>query len=469
MSLAIFFSLPWPVRFVVLFALLNNLIYLVATAVFVASFAWLLLSWAVGWLVGWLSWMLFGLFDQVVAVVLASGSASLKFGKRFFWALHSVSPLVWTWRVLKFFLSLALVLANELFWLPWDLFLAFLGPWFLGGLSSDAGSVVVPFRGGWARLDSLRRRTWPLFRWWVLLPAFAACLFSEVPVVSLRLVRAGVWSLLPDEFVVSVELVWGFVDLWPVTRWVVSFLLGASLVVVDDPSFGEDHFRDLVGVVSDEVVFGEVVSWNQLPKTRPQSLREWEAFCRGKRIADAEGVALVAACGVGGATPRLRARGRLACRLQATLGGGRGCVGMFLRGRWAPDLPASERSPALNAILTVHRGLKVLGVGTFPTLSGSDGDFVLVESQEGDRRIILPSLSGLLSKYSQLRRRDAKLLEMVRSRAIRWFKDVEAPSWVPSLCLASSVADAFDVSDLERVASTRLAGAFGEGILLGEL
>jgi hypothetical protein len=120
----------------------------------------------------------------------------------------------------------------------------------------------------------------------------------------------------------------------------------------------------------------------------------------------------------------------------------------------------------VNSLLAIQRsGVKVLGVGTVPTATGVDGDYVLVESQEGERRLVLPSLHSQLAQYATFRSRDPALLEGLRSRAVRWFKEVECPSWVPLLCLPSSIADAFSVSAMEAQAAARVGELGGVSAL----
>jgi len=364
------------------------------------------------------------------------------------------------WVVLKTLVSLTCVLVCEVFWAPFDVFRVLMGavtPWSVGW---DGGRVLVRGAPGvWFSVDTVVRRYRFQSRPVLLLCVFGFLLNLGYP--SLRLVWVELFAPLPlllEEAVLQprVELVFCPAPFHPVLAATFrGFYLGLLF------SYTERHLlaASLPYLEGEELLKDHNAS---------SSVREWEALARGKALANIEGVALVAACGSAGAVPRLRARGRFACRLQTVLGGARGVAGSFVRGRWTPDLPSADRTPTLNALLAVAREeLKVLGVGTFPTKTGRDGDYVLVESRDGERRLMIPNLLGRLSTYAALRARDEDLLLGLRARAVTWFKDVEAPAWVAPLCLSSCVADAFGVSRQEEAAWARLRGTAAVEHLVG--
>jgi hypothetical protein len=360
------------------------------------------------------------------------------------------------WVLLKTLISTSCTLVVEIVYLPFDLVRLLLGAWALTAVRFDGGNVLV--RGGpglWFRVGSVTRRYRFRNPWLVVLCLLGLAVSFGFPVIRWTLLlRHAAVPWLFEGAVYKYRLRLGFLPN-PLPVLVVSalrgFYLGALFSYVE---------LDTFALAVADLEHGD--------DNRPASVREWEALARGKALADVEGVALVAACGTAGAVPRLRPRGRLACRLGAALGGARGVAGSFIRGRWTPDLPSADRSPMLNALLAVSREeLKVLGVGTFPTRTGLDGDYVLVESREGERRLVIPNLLGRLSTYAALRARDEDLLLGLRARAVTWLKEVGAPAWVAPLCLSSSVADAFEVSTLEENAWARLRGTLAAERLVG--
>jgi hypothetical protein len=182
-----------------------------------------------------------------------------------------------------------------------------------------------------------------------------------------------------------------------------------------------------------------------------------QALARGKAWARMEGTEFVSVAGVAPATSRIRPRGRLTAAIVRSVGNA-GTVGSLLRGRWTPDLPSRQRSPAVNAILASARdGLKVLGVGTEPCGDGGFKDYLLVETSSGERRLIFPELAARLHLYAALRPRDLALQQGLRARAAAWFKDEALPSWCVLCGFSSAVADAFEVGPVEELSSRRVA------------
>lgn len=194
------------------------------------------------------------------------------------------------------------------------------------------------------------------------------------------------------------------------------------------------------------------------------SQRSMEALARGTALANAEGVALlVAACGSGQTLPRLRRRGRFANRLQHALGERNEIAGRFLRGQWTPDLPSESRTPAVSAFLHLRRRqVKVLGAGTFPTTTGRDGDYVLVESSDGKRELVVLNLLFKLVTYATFRPRDAALELALKSRAVSWLQDVDAPLWVGAVAMAETIAAAWPIGEAESAAKARMVKEVGE-------
>lgn len=355
---------------------------------------------------------------------------------------------------LKMLASAALSLAVEVFWFPVDCCSLVLGSW-LGGVGYDGSNQVVSVRGQFFRLGKqVVRGPSVSVRWLVLYPLLWVGLPFAVNRPWVSLSGGEACGVLVSGCVRPVGLEF-FRFSFGTTAFFTLAVFLVSLRFARQPTVGVASRRDLLLGMMDKD-----------PKERTVAVRALEACARGKALATMEGVALVAACGSAGAVPRLRARGLLACRLQSALGGPHGCASRFLAGRWVPDLPSSDRGPMVNSLLAIQRsGVKVLGVGTVPTATGVDGDYVLVESQEGERRLVLPSLHSQLAQYATFRSRDPALLEGLRSRAVRWFKEVECPSWVPLLCLPSSIADAFSVSAMEAQAAARIGELGGVSAL----
>lgn len=181
----------------------------------------------------------------------------------------------------------------------------------------------------------------------------------------------------------------------------------------------------------------------------------------GTQFALAEGLVHCSTSGALSSVPRLRPRGRATRALQGLLQGPVGSVGKFIRGRWVPDLPASRRSPVLNALLaTSGSEMKLLGVGVIQsTVAPVDNYvYVVVETPEG-RELVFPALAARLSQYSLLRERTPELLRGLRARAVDWLKESKLPGWVGPLVLPTAVARACLKLSTETLAETMLEKA----------
>lgn len=190
----------------------------------------------------------------------------------------------------------------------------------------------------------------------------------------------------------------------------------------------------------------------------------------GDRLSRAEGLAHVSASGALSSVPRLRARGCATNALQSLLSGPVGSAGAFLRGRWTPDLPSSDRSPILNALLaTSSQEMKLLGVGAIRTNARPGPQrvvYVVVETAQG-RELVFPALLGRLQQYSLLRERTPELLRGLKARAIEWMKEQEVPAWVSPLAVPGAVARACLETTTEIGAKSQLEAAGLGGLLDG--
>nr|QVG71140.1 MAG: replication-associated protein [Sclerotinia sclerotiorum umbra-like virus 3-WX1] len=200
----------------------------------------------------------------------------------------------------------------------------------------------------------------------------------------------------------------------------------------------------------------------------PGANRVNQAIVYGQALAQQENLAHLSASGALSRVPRLRARGRATRMIQDILQGPVGSVGQYFRGRWTPDLPASARSPELNALLACSsRGMKLLGIGAVHNTSQQNPvihPYVVVESPEG-RELVIPGLDAKLSQYSFLRERTPELLRGLRTRAVDWFKQEELPLWLGPLVLPGAVARSCLDTKPEEAARTVLVDA-GLGSLL---
>lgn len=168
--------------------------------------------------------------------------------------------------------------------------------------------------------------------------------------------------------------------------------------------------------------------------------------------------------GAGCTATRLRPRARWVRALEATLGGRRGLVAEFVRGRWTPDLP----SPLSASILAYARGsipngVKVLG-GGLQELSGEqkrDPEVYLVIDDGYSVEVVFPELLAKLRQYALYRQRDEQLLGSLRSRAGEWCRAVGLPNHVADLAIASATSYAMIPSTHEELAISRVVRACG--------
>jgi hypothetical protein len=200
----------------------------------------------------------------------------------------------------------------------------------------------------------------------------------------------------------------------------------------------------------------------------PLAAGDGSSVAFGQLRAQQEVLAHVSASGALSRVPRLRPRGRVTNMVQAALEGPIGSAGKFFGGRWKPDLPAERRSPVMNALLAVSGSeMKLLGCGAVQSTGANPRDYlyVVVEGPQGDREVLLPSLSSRLSQYSFLRERTPELLRGLRSRAVDWFKQEELPLWLGDLVLPGAVARAC-LETASESAALSLLGKAGKETLL---
>jgi len=157
---------------------------------------------------------------------------------------------------------------------------------------------------------------------------------------------------------------------------------------------------------------------------------------------------------------RLRRRARWVRVLESALGGRRGVVATFLRGRWTPDLPSQDRDPIVNYVLgSVQSDVRVLGGGL---VTGKVGDetkpvvYLVVDTPEQGPALFVPEMVGRLRQYSLYRQRDQQLLGALRTRAVEWCRDLDLGPVVSDLFVCDSVAWAYAVSTHEDLASHRV-------------
>jgi hypothetical protein len=148
MALSVWASLPVLFRVVMLWVLLLEARLAVFAGLGLGVLLFLVLVALLELVLRFFGWLAFGLFGAVPPITRRLWSFAISFGKWVWrWYLYT-SPPVWFWWFLKTTLLLALTLAKELFFLPWDLFLLSLGSLRLGSVLSDQGSVMVPVGGG---------------------------------------------------------------------------------------------------------------------------------------------------------------------------------------------------------------------------------------------------------------------------------------------------------------------------------
>lgn len=161
---------------------------------------------------------------------------------------------------------------------------------------------------------------------------------------------------------------------------------------------------------------------------------------------------------------RPRRRALWVRRLECVLGGPRGCVGDFVRGRWTPDLTSPGVSVGANVVLSHMRdGVKIQGGGSVRTSAGADGvvtreAYIIVELRDGSREVVFPELLSKLASYCILRERSAVLVSALRLRALEWCKArglTASDSWC---ALPGALRFAWEVSPAERRLREGLSG-----------
>lgn len=168
---------------------------------------------------------------------------------------------------------------------------------------------------------------------------------------------------------------------------------------------------------------------------------------------------------------RLRSRALWVRRLEKLLGGGRGCVGRFLAGRWTPDLPSPDAPLDRNFLLWwIRGGARILGGGSVPgreeeafrddgrpwyrdgrrvRLPGPRQVFYHVELRDGSVATVFPELLAKLCAYAFCREREPSLVSALRLRALEWCKEQGFSSVLTMVALAGSLRLAFDLSEEE--------------------
>jgi len=154
--------------------------------------------------------------------------------------------------------------------------------------------------------------------------------------------------------------------------------------------------------------------------------------------------------------------------LQDMLEGPVGAAGKFFRGRWIPDLPEEKRSPVVNALLAASGSeMKLLGCGAVRSTGAVPLNYLylVVEDSEGDKELVVPTLSSRLAQYSFLRESNPELLRGLRARAVDWFKKAELPLWFGDLVLPTAVARACLTTSVDLRARSILEKAGKESLL----
>lgn len=333
----------------------------------------------------------------------------------------------------------------------------------------DLGNSLVYVSGGWCRVSELG--SWSPSLWpWAVSGALCLCFSSGTPGFVWMAPSLPAVLLFADSFLLLWRVAgWaaplgraplafaelGLAVVWPrsaiwlpgVPGWV--FVCAACIF----PWF---VFHQRFGTATADYLVWEwaVNGHDGWSTTTVENVR---AFVLGKALQSSEGMAAFSACGVTGVSPRLRRRGKLACRLQRLFGLKDPRVSSLFRGRWMPDLPAVERGPVVNAALSVLPSeTKAIGVGALPAKDQRDGVFVALERPDGSRAMFLPSLHARLFRYAYLRPRDQRLFVSLRSRAADWARNSGlAPEYVPFV-LSSAVELAMAVSPAERACAGSL-------------
>jgi hypothetical protein len=158
---------------------------------------------------------------------------------------------------------------------------------------------------------------------------------------------------------------------------------------------------------------------------------------------------------------RLRPRARWVRVLETALGGRRGIVAAYVRGRWTPDLPSSSASDLRNyTICGMPGGVRCLGGGVIKSCDSVPKEFVyLIIDDSSSVEVVFPDLLGILRQYAVFRHRDEQLLGSLRSRAIKWCKESNLANWHADLAVTGTVSMAMHPSTHEGPASRRVARA----------
>jgi len=158
---------------------------------------------------------------------------------------------------------------------------------------------------------------------------------------------------------------------------------------------------------------------------------------------------------------RLRPRARWVRALEATLGGRRGVVASFVRGRWVPDLPSAERDDLHNYCLgSIRNGVRCLGGGiAYGDKQLTEGRVYLILDNATSVEVVFPDLLGQLRLYSVFRKRDEQLLGSLRSRALEWCRVHGLSPVVSDLAVTGTVSYAMEPSTHELPAAARVAQA----------
>lgn len=168
---------------------------------------------------------------------------------------------------------------------------------------------------------------------------------------------------------------------------------------------------------------------------------------------------------------RLRPRARWVRALEATLGGRRGAVASFLRGRWVPDLPTKKDTALLQYSLgSLENGARFLGGGTINGEASLDSEgnevcnsVVYLILDHGDTvSLFVPALVAKLRMYALFRERDSALLGALRTRAVEWCKAKGLSTVLGDLAVSGSVPCAFEPSTHERSANAHVQSVLSD-------
>lgn len=156
---------------------------------------------------------------------------------------------------------------------------------------------------------------------------------------------------------------------------------------------------------------------------------------------------------------RLRARARWVLGLNPDKQ--RRFVGGLLSGRWTPDLSCEFAHPRLSLFVAARgHAVKFLGGGML-TLSKGDvsRDVAFVWClHDGAVFRIVPELLARLSAYAVFRKRDAALVQSLRTRCQEWCKAEGVSTEVTADLIGPTVALAFSQTAQEKVGTNILEG-----------